>query len=97
MHWQMTSVVSPLRVELTDEGVIKMEKSRCRHPLLLRIIAGDSQGCSTLTHLETDAKGYMHLISLPLSKSLLTSKELKIRRLAKFSTAKEAKSVLRRM
>lgn len=64
---------SLLRVELTDEGMIKMEISCCRYSLLLRIITGDRQGCSTLTQLETVATGYAHLISLNLSKSVSAS------------------------
>lgn len=63
----------PLRVELTDEGVIKMEKPLCCYPVLLRIIADDRQGCFVRAQLETVATGYTHLISLNLSESVSAS------------------------
>ncbi len=47
------------------------------YSLMLRIIAADRQGCSTLTQLETVATGYIHLISLHLSKSVSASNQLR--------------------
>lgn len=64
----------PQRVELTDEEVIKKEHFQCR--LFLRIIAGDSWGCSVFAQLETVATGNTHLISLHLSKTLSASNQL---------------------